>query len=484
MKKFSLIIFTIIVIISTVFLSLSYKNKIDPSSYYKVYLEGELIGKIGSKIELETYINNEQKEIKEKYNVEDVFIPNGLEIVKEISYNSDIDEIEKVYEKIKQKSDFTIKGYQITISNGENLNKIYVLEENIFKDAIEKVIKTYVGTEKYESYLNNTQEEIKETGSYITDIYIDNDITIKEVNIPSSEKIYTNSIDLSTFLLFGEEVKQQTYTVQPGDTIEQIAYKYEISEEEFMISNPKYKKSSNILSVGEEVKIGITNPQINVTVLQETTEDIEELYKTVEKIDSTMLAGYETVTQKGENGIVRTSQNEKVVNGNIVYVQQVSKEVLKPAVDKIVVKGSKVTSIVGGLKDWGWPVDSYKITSGFSYRINPFTGTRELHGALDIAAPYGSKIYSANNGIVEKMGRLSEAGIYIVINHNNGYYTQYNHMSGYASGLKVGQTVERGQVIGYVGMTGAATGPHLHFAVWYGGTAYRGTRVNPWNLYR
>ena len=115
MKKFSLIIFTIIVIISTVFLSLSYKNKIDPSSYYKVYLEGELIGKIGSKIELETYINNEQKEIKEKYNVEDVFIPNGLEIVKEISYNSDIDEIEKVYEKIKQKSDFTIKGYQIKI---------------------------------------------------------------------------------------------------------------------------------------------------------------------------------------------------------------------------------------------------------------------------------------------------------------------------------------------------------------------------------
>jgi len=138
----------------------------------------------------------------------------------------------------------------------------------------------------------------------------------------------------------------------------------------------------------------------------------------------------------------------------------------------------------GNLNNWLWPVDSYKITSDYSYRINPFNSSRELHGALDIAAPYGSKISASNNGVIQTMGRTASAGIYVVINHNNGYYTQYNHMSAYAKGLKVGQTVERGQVIGYVGMTGAATGPHLHFAVWYGGTAYRGTRVNPWTLFR
>lgn len=486
MKKISSIILVLIVILSTTFLSITHMKKKDPSIYYKVYLDGELIGKITSKIELEKYINNEQKEIKETYSVEEVYTPNGLEIKKEISYNDKIDDIELIYNKIKEKSVFTIKGYQITILKDGHANKIYVLDETIFKEAIETVIKAYVGTERYEAYINNAQSEITETGAYITDIYVDNDITIKEFNIPSNEKIYTNSADLSKYLLFGKNQIQKKHIVEPGDTIEQVSYKYEISIEEFLMSNPKYKKETNILAIGDEVIIGITDPQINVTVSQENTKDIEELYKTVEKYDSSMIAGYETVTQNGVNGVIRTKQNEKIVNGTIVYIQQISKETLKPPVDKIVVKGSRVIPSVGGLKNWAWPTDSYSITSNFGYRISPITGNRELHGAIDIANKYGSNIYTANNGTVIKMSRNNIDGIHVVINHNNGYYTQYNHMSSFANGLTVGQTVERGQVIGHIGMTGAATGPHLHFAVWYGGRPFTSgaSRVNPWTLYK
>ncbi len=486
MKKISMTILIILVIVSTAILNLSYTKNIEPNTYYKVYLDGELIGKITSRKELEDYINKEQKEIKDTYSIDEVYIPNGLEIKKELSYNKDIDDIKVIYEKIKQKSDFTIEGYQITINKGEKSQKIYVLDKEVFKDAVESVIKAYIGTEKYEAYVNNSQEEVKETGSYITDIYIDNDITIKEMNIPSNEKIYTDSSDLSRYLLFGENVKQDTHIVEAGDTIEDVAYKYEISVEEFLMSNPKYKTQTSILAVGDEVTIGVTDPQIDVTVSQEMTKDVEEIYKTVEKVDSTMIAGYETVTQQGKNGISRVKQNEKIVNGTIVYVQPISKDIITPATDKIIVKGSKIVPSVGGLKNWTWPVDSYSITSNYAYRIDPFTGKRELHGALDIAAAYGSKIYSANNGTIYKVARDSVNGIHVVINHNNGYFTQYNHMSSYVSGLHAGQTVERGQVIGYVGMTGAATGPHLHFAAWYGGAPYsRGaTRINPWTLYR
>lgn len=484
MKKFSLILLIIIVLCSVAIMSLSYDKTPEPSAYYNVYLNGELLGKIKSKEALENYINKEQREIKQLYSVADVYIPNGLEIKKGIGYDTDLNQIDEIYGIIKKKSDFTIKGYQISIKKENSLKKIYVLDKEIFQNAIESVIKSYVGTEKYEAYKNNTQEEVKETGSYITDIYIDNDITIKEINIPSTEKIYTDSTELSKYLLFGENNKQKSHIVKSGDTIEDIAYEYKISTEEFLMSNSKYKSKSSILSIGDEVIIGITDPQINVTVSQETTEDLEEIYKTIEKVDTTMTAGSEYVQQSGKNGIIRQKQNEKVVNGTIVYVQQISKDVIRPATDKVIVKGTKIVSSSGNLNNWLWPVDSYKITSDYSYRINPFNSSRELHGALDIAAPYGSKISASNNGVIQTMGRTASAGIYVVINHNNGYYTQYNHMSAYAKGLKVGQTVERGQVIGYVGMTGAATGPHLHFAVWYGGTAYRGTRVNPWTLFR
>ncbi len=486
MKKISIWFLVILTILATLLLSLSYTKNKEPSVYYKVYLDGELIGKITSKSDLEQYINNEQTEIKNKYSVDEVFIPNGLEIQKELSYNPNVDDIKSIYEKIKNKSDFTIEGYQITINNNEESQKLYVLDKTVFDEAIESVINAYVGTEKYEAYKTGTQQEVKETGSYITDIYIDNDITIKEMNIPSTEKIYTNSQDLSKYLLFGNNVQDKKHVVEEGDTIEEVAYRYEISVEEFLMSNPQYKSKTSILSIGDEVVIGMTDPQINVTVSQEMTKDVEEIYKTIEKIDSTMLAGYETVTQEGKNGVTRVKQNEKIVNGTITYVQPISKEVISPAVDKIVSKGSRVIPSIGGLKNWYWPVDSYSITSDFSYRIDPFTGKRELHGALDIAAAYGSKIYASNNGTVYKVARDDVNGIHVVINHNNGYYTQYNHMSAVASGLKAGQTVERGQVIGYVGMTGAATGPHVHFAVWYGGRPFSAgsSRVNPWTLFR
>lgn len=83
-----------------------------------------MLGKIESKDQLEKYINEEQKEIKEKYLVNEVFIPNGLEIKKEISYNNNIEDIKSIYEKIKEKSDFTLRGYQITIQMEKTLKNI------------------------------------------------------------------------------------------------------------------------------------------------------------------------------------------------------------------------------------------------------------------------------------------------------------------------------------------------------------------------
>lgn len=484
MKKIIIGIFILLLVSVTAFLGFSNDRVSQPQTYYQVYLDGELIGNIKSKNSLEKYINNTEQYIKDKYNVDEVFAPNGLEIKKIVSYQEDLMEVSEVYDLIQNKKPFTIKGYQITVYSDETSQIIYVLDERIYREALENSIKTFVGTDSYNAYINKTQTPIEDVGTYINNVYIENQMTIKEAYIPVDERIYTSSEDLTKYLLFGTTEQQKIYNVKLGDTIEQVAFDNQISVEELLISNSQFKNSNALLYPGLEITIGILDPQLKITVEQESVEDFVDKYKTVEQLDETLAIGVNKVTQQGEDGLLRIKQEVKITNGTIVYVKQVSKEELKPAISKIVVKGARyIPGVADG--EWQWPTDSgWSISSGFQYRINPITGQRELHGALDIAGTgYGSNIYAANNGVIETKSYTSVTGYYVVINHNNGYWTQYNHMSKFAD-ISVGQTVEKGQVIGYVGMTGQATGPHLHFAVWHGGTVYRGSRVNPWDLYR
>lgn len=484
MKKVLTIIFILLLSSVVIFLGFSTKRNYQPRTYYQVTLDGELVGNITSKRELERYISNTEKYIKEKFNIDEVYAPNGLEIKKIVSYNEKIMSVSDIYNLIQDKKPFTVKGYQMTINSGDDSKKIYVLDEKIYHDSLESAIKTFVGTDDYNAYKDGTQSQIVNTGSYINNIYIENPMTIKEVYIPADEKIYTSSEELTKYLLFGTTEQQKKYAVKLGDTIEQVSFDNQISVEEFLISNPQFKNSNALLYPGLEITIGILDPQIKITVEKEIVEDVVDNYKTIEQVDETIALGINKVTQQGENGLLRVKQNVKVTNGATVYVTQVSKQELKPTIDKIVVRGGKRTYGIGS-STWLWPTDSgWTISSGYSYRINPVTGGRELHGALDIAGTgYGSNVYASNAGVIDAKTYTSTAGNYIVINHNNGYYTQYNHMSRFAN-VNVGDYVEAGQVIGYVGMTGQATGPHLHFAVWYGGTAYRGVRVNPWTLFR
>lgn len=116
-----------------------------------------------------------------------------------------------------------------------------------------------------------------------------------------------------------------------------------------------------------------------------------------------------------------------------------------------------------------WPVDCYLISSLFGPRIHPITGEYSNHGGLDIAAQYGQPIYAGASGTVVASydGWNDGWGNYVMIDHGNGTSTLYAHQSERA--CEVGDYVEMGQVIGYVGSTGMSTGPHLHFEVYIGG---------------
>ncbi|MGH8400855.1 MAG: peptidoglycan DD-metalloendopeptidase family protein, partial [Gammaproteobacteria bacterium] len=112
------------------------------------------------------------------------------------------------------------------------------------------------------------------------------------------------------------------------------------------------------------------------------------------------------------------------------------------------------------------PVAFSRISSGFSlHRLNPVLGYTRAHQGVDYAAPTGTAIKSAGDGRIVFRGRKGGYGNCVIIQHGGGYSTLYAHMSRFRGGLHVGSHVEQDQVIGYVGMTGVATGPHLHFEV-------------------
>jgi murein DD-endopeptidase MepM/ murein hydrolase activator NlpD len=120
----------------------------------------------------------------------------------------------------------------------------------------------------------------------------------------------------------------------------------------------------------------------------------------------------------------------------------------------------------------GWPVPG-RITSPFGIRENPISSRAEFHRGVDIAVPQGTPILVTADGIVSFPGWTESGGNVIVVEHGHGYSTYYAHNK--ANAVEFGQRVRRGEVIGYAGATGNATGSHVHYEVWRNDRA-----VNPY----
>src|SRR4051812_36523873 len=111
------------------------------------------------------------------------------------------------------------------------------------------------------------------------------------------------------------------------------------------------------------------------------------------------------------------------------------------------------------------PVNNAIMRSGFGGRRHPILGYTKMHTGVDWATPYGTPIFASGNGVVEKVGWEGGYGKYVRLKHNNGYETAYGHMSAFAKGMEPGKRVRQGQVIGFVGSTGASTGAHVHYEI-------------------
>mgnify|MGYP007122681222 CR=1 FL=1 len=168
-KKLSLLVAVMLVL--SLFLVTGFTTKRQNThTVYRVYLKGKSLGIIKSKDSLEKYINKKQAEIKETYNVKNVYLPSDLDIVKEITYDDDLTSVEKIYNKIKDISPFTISGYAVKIKGVDSKDSagktikgknqtIYVLDKKVFSNSVNNIVKSFIPEDEYNAFVNDTQKE-------------------------------------------------------------------------------------------------------------------------------------------------------------------------------------------------------------------------------------------------------------------------------------------------------------------------------------
>lgn len=470
------------------------KTKI-PTEAYKVYLEGEVIGLIKSDKELYDYINKMQDELMKKYKVDNVYVPNNIQVEKDVTYEDNLTTISGIYNIINEKSPFTIKGYKVLIdktnstkyenetnelSTNDEEKQVYinVLDKEIFKEAEKKVILSFVSEEEFIDYENDIKKTVIDTGEAIENLYVDAMITFTDAYLPVNEKIYTTEEELTQYLLFGKNQNMSTYTVQNGDTLERVAEANKMNINEVLIANSGLKSSNALLYEGQKLTVGVLAPVFQTVKEIHKVEDQEIGYKTEYVYDNTQYVGYQKTTQQGSNGINRITQKIKEVNGEIMTALISNQQEIRPVVNEIIVKGGKQQAIVSA-GNWGWPTNiPYIISSHYGWRWG------RLHSGVDICGTgYGSPLYAAKDGVVTEVRNSGELGNYVEIAHDNGYYSRYLHMVTLSPYVKVGDRVKMGQTIGDMGCSGHCYGTHLHFEIWLGKPYGGGQSFNPMLFY-
>ena len=222
----------------------------------------------------------------------------------------------------------------------------------------------------------------------------------------------------------------------------------------------------------EDLKAVKTEYEQAKTEMEDTKTELEDL-KVQQEADiqqaTAVIASLQSDINSNSSVLSQLSAQEKELNADIqnkVNELNRQQEQNKPGGNTI------------GTGNLVWPSYCTYITSRQGPRTHPVTGEYKNHGGTDIGASYGSAIYAADSGTVVRSadGWNGGWGNYVMIDHGNGMQTLYAHMSSRA--VSVGQTVSRGQTIGYVGSTGMSTGPHLHFEMYI-----NGSRIDPQTRY-
>ena len=286
------------------------------------------------------------------------------------------------------------------------------------------------------------------------------DVTIEQMTVPTS---YVQSISELEETLKGERQATQTYSVQQGDTLSEIAENNGMTLAQIQGLNPQVDPAR--IQIGQTITLAGSEPMLSVkkTTTEEYTREIG--YETEIQYDDTMLNTESKIVTPGQNGVAQVVAKVVSIDGVEQERTVQSWEVVQEPQNEVKVIGTKEP-----------PAKAAK-----GYFIQPFHGiltsrfgtrSRGYHTGVDWAGAKGSAVVAADGGTVIQAGWNGGYGYCVTIDHGNGLQTLYAHNS--ALLVKVGQKVAQGEQIAKLGSTGNSTGPHCHWEV-----RVNGTPVNP-----
>ena len=238
----------------------------------------------------------------------------------------------------------------------------------------------------------------------------------------------------------------------------------------------RIKELNDAAKMVEEAKIGLENEKIALEASRKEMEsasvELEKSREEADKLLKQLIATGEEYQKLLDEAERKESQTAgKLDSLESAYDAAKEREYQEWLASQPPVQTGGSSNTVDGVT-WLMPINYTRFSSPFGYRIHPIYGDWRFHYGVDLSAPQGTPIYATRGGRVTYATYDSSSGYYVSINHLDGFVSKYLHMTHYI--VSPGQYVAAGQIIGYCGSTGASTGPHLHFSLYYNGSA-----VNP-----
>lgn len=313
----------------------------------------------------------------------------------------------------------------------------------------------------YEALVKMIEKEFssQEEGSQLQEMTIEPSLSMKNAG-RKLEEIKTVE-DAFTLLLEGGSEKA-LYIAEKEETLASIAKKYNMTIEEIKELNTNWEDP---VQEGTQLIVLQKAPLVKVETKEVVTTHEDISFETVTQEDPSIRKGQTKVQVEGKNGQKNIKTHYSKINGQVVSSIVSSVEILQEPTNQVVLEGTMEAAATGSFIN--------PTTGRFTSKFGPRWG--RFHYGIDVANSVGTPIIASDGGVVTRAAAAGTYGNLVEIDHQNGYVTRYAHLS--QIGVKVGQQVSQGELLGKMGSTGRSTGSHLHFEIRQNGTA-----INPLNF--